>query len=96
MAPLLLAALLAVAQLAVAGYALWSAAQAAGAGARAVQVGGDPGAAARSALPQWLEERARIDTGGPVRVSVGAPALLPGIGDLTVTAGADLDPAAGG
>jgi hypothetical protein len=94
--PLLLLVLLAVAQVAVAGHALWSAAEAARAGARAAHVGGDARAAARSALPEWLEDRARIDTDGPVLVTVGAPALLPGIPDLRLHAGAEFDPAAGG
>jgi hypothetical protein len=94
--PLLLVVLLAVAQLSVAGYALWSAAEAARAGARAAHVGGDADGAARSALPEWLEDRARIDVDGPVRVTVAAPALIPGVPAVRVGAGADLDPAAGG
>jgi hypothetical protein len=94
--PVLLAVLLAVAQLAVAGYALWAAAEAARAGARAAHVGGDAEGAVRSALPAWLEDDARIDTTGPVQVRLAAPALLPGIPDLRVGAGADLDPAADG
>lgn len=93
--PLLLAVLLAVAQLAVAGYALWTAGEAAGAGARAAHVGGDADAAARSALPRWLEDQARIDTGGPISVSVGAPALLPGVPEVRVEAQAELDPGVG-
>lgn len=92
MLPLLIAVLLAVAQLSVAGYALWDAANAARAGARAAHVGGDPELAARSALPDWLEQDARIDAAGPLEVSVAAPALLPGLPDLRVRAGADLDP----
>jgi hypothetical protein len=60
-------------------------------------VGGDAERAARSALPQWLEDRARIDaSGSPIRVSVGAPALLPGVPDVQVGAGADFDPAPSG
>jgi hypothetical protein len=92
--PLLAAALLAVAQLAVAGYALWAAADAARAGARAAHVGGDAVSAAKSALPAWLEETARVDSAGTVAVSVGAPALLPSVPDLRVAAEAGLDPAA--
>lgn len=49
--PLALCVLLAVGQLAVAGFALWSAGDAARAGARAKLVGGDVENAARSALP---------------------------------------------
>ena len=94
--PILICVLLAAAQATVAGYALWSAGQAARSGARAALVGGDPKGAASSALPEWLEEGARIDATGPVRVDVAAPALLPGLPDIRVSAGADLDPAAGG
>jgi flagellar basal body-associated protein FliL len=52
--PVLLVVTLVVAQLAVAGYALWSAGAAARAGARAEYVGGDAGAAARRSLPTPL------------------------------------------
>ena len=76
--PLLVVVLAVVAQLAVAGYALWSAGDAARAGARAAHVGGDAEAAARSALPGWLERGAEVDVAGPVEVRVRAPALLPG------------------
>ena len=93
--PILICVLLALGQAAVAGYALWSAGQAASSGARAALVGGDAEAAARSALPSFLEDGARVDAGGPVRISVGAPALLPGLPDFRVGAGADLDPTAG-
>jgi hypothetical protein len=94
--PILICVVLAVGQAAVAGYALWTAATAARSGARAALVGGDPEAAARSALPEWLRHGANVETTGPVRVSVGAPALLPGLGDIRVDAEADLDPAADG
>jgi TadE-like protein len=94
--PLLLALLAAVAQLSVAGYALWTAGEAARTGARAAEVGGDPEAAARSALPGWLERRAEIAAEGPVEVTVAAPALLPGVPAIAVSAATDLDPAAGG
>ena len=94
--PLVLALLGAIAQLAVAGYALWTAGDAARAGARAAQVGGDAEAAARSALPGWLERGAEVDAAGPVEIRVEAPALLPGIPAIPVTASTDLDPAPGG
>jgi hypothetical protein len=94
--PLLLALFAAVAQLAVAGYALWSAGDAARAGARAAEVGGDAEGAARSALPGWLEGSAEIDESGPVEVKVEAPAVLPGIPAIPVSAATDLTPAAGG
>ncbi len=88
--PLLLLLFLAVAQLAVAGFALWSAGDAARAGARAAHVGGDARAAALSALPGWLERGARIDAGGPVEVRVEAPALLPGMPPIAVSAATEL------
>jgi TadE-like protein len=84
--PLLIVVLLAVAQLAIAGYALWSAGTAARAGARAAEVGGDPESAARSALPGWLEDGARIESGDPIEVRVAAPALLPGAPAIPVSA----------
>jgi len=93
--PLLLGALLALAQAALAGYALWSAGDAARAGARAQHVGGNPERAALSALPSWLEDGARVEASGAVDVSVGAPALLPGLPEIRVHAGAGLDPVAG-
>ena len=83
---ILLVILLAVAQLAVAGYALWTAGTAARAAARAAEVGGDPEAAARSALPGWLERLARIETGDPIEIRVTAPALLPGAPSIPVSA----------
>ena len=93
--PLLAVLLLAVAQLAIAGFALWSAGDAARAGARAAHVGGDPRAAALSALPGWLEPGARIDGDGPVEVRVEAPALLPGVPPIPVSAATELGPGPG-
>ena len=90
--PLLLVVLLAVGQLAVAGYALWTAADAARAGARAAHVGGDPERAALSALPSWLEDGASVATDGPVEVDVRAPALVPGLPRIPVGAAAELEP----
>jgi hypothetical protein len=91
-APLLLVLLLVVGQLVIAGFALWSAGDAARAGARAALVGGDPERAARSALPGWLEHDAEIKSDGPVEVSVEAPALLPGIPAIPLSAATALDP----
>jgi pilus assembly protein CpaE len=88
--PLLLVSVLAVAQLAVAGYAFWSAGDAARAGARAAYVGGDSVAAARSAVPSWLERRARVTGDGPVVVELEAPALIPGAPGIPVRAQAEL------
>lgn len=97
-APVLICVLLAVAQLAIAGYALWSAGDAARAGARAAHVGGDAERAALSALPLWLERGAEIETAGPVEVTVRAPAVLPGVPDIAVRAASALEvgEAAGG
>jgi TadE-like protein len=89
--PILLFVVLALAQLAVAGYALWSAGDAARAGARAAHVGDDPESAAIGALPAWLEPGAEVDASGPVEVTVEAPALVPGIPDIAVHAAAALD-----
>src|SRR4051794_32034388 len=88
--PVLLLVTLVVAQLAVAGYALWSAGAAARAGARAGYVGGDAEAAARESLPSPLRQGASIRDSDGVSVRVKAPALLPGIPSIPVTARADL------
>jgi hypothetical protein len=93
--PLLLILLALVAQLAVAGYALWSAGDAARAGARAAHVGGDPEAAALSALPGWLERDAVVDDTGPIAVRVEAPALVPGVPAIPLSASTELDPVGG-
>ena len=63
-----------------AGWALWSAAQAARAGARAQHVGGvggDGEAVARRALPGTLRRGARIESEDGIRVEVRAPMLFP-------------------
>jgi hypothetical protein len=88
--PLVLVVTLIVAQLAVAGYALWSAGAAARAGARAEYVGGEGTAAARRSLPPPLRSAASIDDSNGLAVRVKAPALLPGIPSVPVTAKADL------
>lgn len=96
--PVAIAVCLGLGQLAVAGYALWSAGDAARAGARAAHVGGDVEATARSALPELLEEEARIEaSGGPgsqaeVSVRVEAPALIPGLPAIAVRSSAALGP----
>lgn len=94
--PILLIVLLAVTQLAVAGYALWSAGDAARAGARAELVGGDAERAARSVLPAWLEHGAEVAAGDGVEVTLSAPALLPGVPAIPLGASAALDPEGGG
>lgn len=89
--PVLLIVTLVVAQLAVAGYALWSAGAAARAGARAGYVGGDAEAAARRSLPAPLRHGADVEDADGVEVRVRAPALIPGIPSVPVTARAGLD-----
>src|SRR3954452_10398247 len=84
--PVLLVVTLVVAQLAVAGYALWSAGAAARAGARAAYVGGNAKAAARQSLPAPLRDRASIHDSNGLSVRVEAPALVPGIPPVPVTA----------
>jgi pilus assembly protein CpaE len=93
--PALVAVALLVAQVVVAGWALWSAANAARAGARAAYVGGSAGAAARSALPGPLRDGARVRSAGDVEVSVHAPGLVPGLPSIPVSARAGLDPEGG-
>src|SRR3954454_24146432 len=89
--PVLLVVTLVVAQLAVAGYALWSAGAAARAGARAGYVGGDAEAAARHSLPAPLRHGARVKDSDGVEVRVRAPSLIPGVPPVPVTARAGLD-----
>lgn len=88
--PLVLVTTLLVAQLAVAGYALWSAGAAARAGARAGYVGGSAKAAARRSLPAPLRHDAAIHDSDGVSVRVRAPALIPGVPSVPLTATADL------
>lgn len=92
--PLLVFAALALGQLAVAGYAAWSAANAARAGARAFHVGGSGERAALRSLPGSLRGDARVAHGDGVEVHVRAPALVPGLPAIPVTAAASLNPAA--
>jgi hypothetical protein len=84
--PLLALAVLLTAQLALAGGALWSAGIAARAGARAANVGGDPEAAARRALPGALREGAKVEDGDAVRVRVSIPRLIPWLPRVNVDA----------
>jgi len=71
--PALVVAVLVAAQVAMAGHALWSAALAARAGARAAVVDGDVSGAARQALPGMLRRGAKISDDGGVRVRVEVP-----------------------
>jgi hypothetical protein len=88
--PALLLAVLIAAQLVVVGTALWSAAGAARAGARAAHVDADPVAAALRALPGPLRAAAEVDAEGPVSVTVRSPSVLPGIPPIPVTVAAAL------
>jgi len=88
--PALAVALLVAAQLALAGYAFWSAGIAARAGARAAYVGGDGKRAARASLPSRLRSGASIRAGNEVAVRVRAPSLVPGLPRVPVTARARL------
>src|SRR5262245_36494327 len=93
--PFLLLAVLAAAQLALAGQALWSASVAARAGARAALVGGDAAAAARSALPPSMRQGAKVEDGDPVSVRVEVPRLIPSLPRVRVGAASGLDPGDG-
>ena len=97
--PFLGLALLVAAQIAISGAALWSAAISARAGARAQQVGSEPGPAARRALPPPLREGAGVThgegVGEGVRVRVEVPKLLPGLPPIAVGAHSSLGPGGG-
>jgi hypothetical protein len=93
--PFLLLALLAAAQIALAGQALWSAGVAARAGARAALVGGDASDAARSALPPSLRGSAKVVEDDGVRVRVEVPRLVPSLPPLRVGAESALEPGDG-
>jgi hypothetical protein len=89
--PALAVCLVIAAQTVAVGWALWSAGNAARAGARAEEVGGHAEAAARRTLPSALRHGAEIHTGDGVRVRVRVPALLPGVTLPSVTAASTLD-----
>ena len=92
--PILVALVLVLGQAAVAGHAAWSAANAARAGARAAHVGGDAERAALSALPEHLDGSVEVGEESGVEVRVRAPALIPGLPSLPLSASASLDPMA--
>jgi type II secretory pathway component PulK len=94
--PALALVTLLVAQLALAGYALWSAGVAARAGARAAYVGGDGESAARASLPAVLRDGASVRTGNGLVVRVRAPSLAPGLPRFPVMARAGLGVGDGG
>lgn len=87
-APLLVAAVLAVAQMLAAGAARELADHAAAAGAIALLQGADPRAAAREAVPGWSRGRVavRID-GRSVRVRLRPRAFLPALGGVLEAGG---------
>ncbi|MGZ5387983.1 MAG: hypothetical protein ACXWZV_10795 [Solirubrobacterales bacterium] len=84
-----------------AGWALWSAANAARAGARAEHVGRDGEAVARRALPGRLRRDAKVrkvaggSNGDGVSVEVEAPALVPGAEPVGFGVAARLGPGGG-
>jgi hypothetical protein len=89
--PFLLLAVLAVAQVALAGQTLWSASVAARAGARAAVVGRDPAAAARAALPSSMRQEAKIGDEDGVEVRVEVPRLIPSLPPMRVGATSSLE-----
>jgi hypothetical protein len=94
--PFLLLAVLAAAQIALAGQALWSASVAARAGARAALVGGDPAGVARGALPSSMRVGAKVDDDEDgVSVRVPVPRVLPALPRVMVGAGSSLEPGDG-
>jgi len=95
LAPLLVAVVLAVAQLLAAGAASELAVHASQAGATALLQGEDPKAAARAAVPRWSRKRMNVAVHGrSVRVRLRPPSPIPGLGDLLTASGrADAGPA---
>lgn len=93
--PFLLLAVLAAAQIALAGQALWSASVAARAGARAAAVGGDAAAAARLALPPSMRREAKVENEGEVSVRVALPRLISSLPVVRVEASSGLEPGGG-
>jgi len=89
--PFLLLALVAAAQIALAGQALWSAGVAARAGARAALVGGEATAVARAALPPSLRRDARVEDDEGVTVQVEMPRLIPSLPPVRVSASSGLE-----
>jgi hypothetical protein len=90
--PLVVVLAAALWQAALAGQAAWLSANAARVAARADVVERDRRAAARSALPSWLEHGLRVERRGRrVRVSVRVPLLIAGVrSPLRVGASASL------
>jgi hypothetical protein len=95
LAPLVVAVVLAAAQLLAAGAAAALADHAAEAGAVALLQGGDPAVAARSAVPGWSRSRMAVRVRGRrVRVRMRPPAPVSSLGALLeATREADAGPA---
>jgi hypothetical protein len=93
--PFLLLAVVAAAQIALAGQALWSAGVAARAGARAALVGGDATAAARAALPPSLRRGATVEDEKGVTVRVAVPRLVSSLPEVRVGASTGMEPGDG-
>jgi pilus assembly protein CpaE len=89
--PALLICVLIAAQAVAAGWALWTAGNAARAGARAEHVGSDGEAAARRALPGSLREEVDVRSRDGVRVRIAVPKVMPGAELPAVTAASTLD-----
>ena len=96
LAPLVLVAALAAAQLLAAGACGALAGNAADAAAAAILQGGDPRAAARAALPGWSGRHVEVTVHGRrVAVHVSAPQVVPLLGArLGASARADAGPPA--
>ena len=89
--PALVACVLIAAQAVGAGWAYWSAANAARAGARADLVGADAQRVAREALPSVLRADSSVEAAGRVSVRVRVPAVVPGLSLPFVAASSGLD-----
>jgi hypothetical protein len=89
--PALIACTLIAAHAVGVGWAYWSAANAARAGARADVVGRDAGRVARDALPGPLRGGSTVETGDRVGVRVRVPSLVPGLTLPFVGASSGLD-----
>ena len=90
--PALAVCVLIAAQASAVGWALWTAGNAARAGARAEHVGGDGEVAARRALPGRLREDAAVTNEDGIRVKVVVPSLLPGVSLGSIAAASKLEP----
>jgi hypothetical protein len=90
--PALAVSVLIAAQAAAAGWALWTAGNAARAGARAEHVGGNGKATARRALPGGLRDGAAVTNADGIRVRVPVPSLLPGVSLGSLAAASKLEP----